>query len=89
MCPRSPASVLENPFHMLAVHVCTLYLGSLLHFCMWQAIASEPGSACQEPVQEPTGLPLATLQWVGRSICRTPAGFTLHPEVERLCQARR
>ncbi len=56
---------------------------------MWQAIASEPGAARQEPVQEPTGLPLATLQWVGRSIARTPPDFTLHPEVDRLCQARR
>ena len=57
--------------------------------CLWQAIASEPGGARQEPVQEPTGLPLATLQWVGRSIARTPPEFTLHPEVARLCQARR
>ena len=53
-------------------------------------MAAEPGSSSrQEPLQEPTGLPLATLQWVGRSICSTPPGFTLHPELERLFQARR
>ena len=62
---------------------------SLLTLCMWQAIASEPGAARQEPVQEPMELPLATQQWVGRSVARKPPDFTLHPEVDRLCQARR
>lgn len=69
---------------------CKIIIGRLrLSTLDVQAIASEPGGARQEPVQEPTGLPLATLQWVGRSIARTPPEFTLHPEVDRLCQARR
>lgn len=42
-----------------------------------------------EPRQEPTGLPLPTLQWVGRSIASVPAGFDLHPEVERLLDNRK
>ncbi len=39
--------------------------------------------------QEPTGLPLATLQWVGRSMADVPAGFALHADVQRLLAARR
>jgi 2-oxoglutarate dehydrogenase complex dehydrogenase (E1) component-like enzyme len=31
--------------------------------------------------QEPTGLPLMTLQRVGRAICSTPPGFNAHPDV--------
>ena len=42
-----------------------------------------------EPRQEPTGLPLPTLQWVGRSIASVPVGFHLHPEVERLLEDRK
>ncbi len=42
-----------------------------------------------EPRQEPTGLPLLTLQWVGRSIATVPKGFSLHPEVQRMLDARR
>jgi hypothetical protein len=52
-------------------------------------MAAEPGASRQEPVQEPTGLPLATLQWVGRSICRSTADFRLHPEVQQLFESRR
>lgn len=43
----------------------------------------------QEARQEPTGLPLQTLQWVGQSICNVPSGFTLHPEVDALLKSRR
>ena len=47
------------------------------------------GSASIEPRQEPTGLPMPTLQWVGRSIATVPEGFSLHPEVRRMLDARR
>ncbi|BDA49631.1 probable 2-oxoglutarate dehydrogenase E1 component [Coccomyxa sp. Obi] len=54
-----------------------------------QAMASEPSiRQAPELKQEPTGLPLPTLQWVGRSICHAPADFSRHPDVERLCQGR-
>jgi 2-oxoglutarate dehydrogenase complex dehydrogenase (E1) component-like enzyme len=39
--------------------------------------------------QEPTGLPLATLQWVGRSMSNVPDGFALHADIQRLLAARR
>ncbi len=38
--------------------------------------------------QEPTGLPLATLQRVGAAICRLPPGFRAHPQVQALLAAR-
>ena len=56
---------------------------------LWQAMAEEPGIRAQEARQEPTGLPLHTLQWVGRSICTTPPHFDLHPEVDALLKSRR
>ena len=54
-----------------------------------QALAEEPGIRAQEARQEPTGLPLQTLQWVGQSICTTPPDFELHPEVDALLKSRR
>jgi hypothetical protein len=57
--------------------------------CLCQALAEEPGIRTQEARQEPTGLPLQTLQWVGQSICNVPSGFTLHPEVDALLRSRR
>ena len=54
-----------------------------------QALAEEPGIRPQEARQEPTGLPLQTLQWVGQSICTTPPDFELHPEVDALLKSRR
>ncbi len=57
--------------------------------CLCQALAEEPGIRTQEARQEPTGLPLQTLQWVGQSICNVPSGFTLHPEVDALLKSRR
>lgn len=41
------------------------------------------------PQQEPTGLPLPTLQWVGQSICQPRPGAAVHPAVTRLMQNRR
>lgn len=40
-------------------------------------------------MQEPTGLPLATLQRVGTAICQPPPGFALHPDVAQLLDQRR
>jgi 2-oxoglutarate dehydrogenase complex dehydrogenase (E1) component-like enzyme len=37
-----------------------------------------------DPCQEPTGLPLTTLQRVGRAICEVPPGFNAHPDVSTL-----
>ena len=56
-------------------------------FCALQAFTDT--SVSIEPRQEPTGLPLPTLQWVGRSIATVPRGFRLHPEVQRMLDARR
>lgn len=49
----------------------------------------DAGSGNPEPRQEPTGLPLATLQWTGRSICAVPDGFATHPDIHGLLSARR
>lgn len=35
----------------------------------------------EDPRQEPTGLPLTTLQRVGTAICNLPDGFNPHPDV--------
>jgi hypothetical protein len=53
-----------------------------------QALASEPSARVAEARQEPTGLPLSTLQWVGRSICADVPEFARHPEVESLFESR-
>lgn len=53
------------------------------------AQAFTSSEAGMEPLQEPTGLPLPTLQWVGRSIASVPPAFHLHPEVERLLEVRK
>lgn len=39
--------------------------------------------------QEATGLPLPTLQWVGRTASQLPTGFHAHPAVTKLMAARR
>ena len=49
----------------------------------------DAGSGNPEPRQEPTGLPLATLQWTGRSMCAVPGGFSTHPDIHGLLSARR
>lgn len=36
-----------------------------------------------------TGLPLPTLQWVGRGISDLPKGFSVHPTVAQILDARR
>jgi 2-oxoglutarate dehydrogenase complex dehydrogenase (E1) component-like enzyme len=52
-----------------------------------QALARRDGGASTR--QEPTGLPLATLQRVGAAICSTPSAFDAHPAVAALLEARR
>ena len=42
-----------------------------------------------EQRQEPTGLPLTTLQWVGRAAATLPPAFSAHPTVQKLCASRR
>lgn len=39
--------------------------------------------------QEPTGLPLPTLSWLGSALCTLPPDFTPHHHVEKLLQRRR
>ena len=51
-----------------------------------QALAGPPR---QLHYQEPSGLPLNTLRWVAHCMCRIPAGFSLHPSLATLLQARR
>ncbi|CAL5220687.1 g2736 [Coccomyxa viridis] len=70
----------QSPQHFLA----TSWQGDAL-----QALAEEPGIRAQEARQEPTGLPLQTLQWVGQSICTALPEFQLHPEVDALLKSRR
>ncbi|KAK9823055.1 hypothetical protein WJX81_005034 [Elliptochloris bilobata] len=59
----------------------------------WQGDAlhalRDAGKGDPEPRQEPTGLPLVTLQWVGRSMCTVPGGFATHPDIDKLLAARR
>ncbi|KAF6260765.1 thiamine diphosphate-binding protein [Scenedesmus sp. NREL 46B-D3] len=57
----------------------------------WQgdALMSAPGAVEGDPTQEPTGLPLTTLQRVGNAICKAPEGFNCHPDVVALLAARR
>eukprot|EP00879_Flechtneria_rotunda_P026265 GHRR01027996.1.p1 GENE.GHRR01027996.1~~GHRR01027996.1.p1 ORF type:complete len:602 (+),score=191.82 GHRR01027996.1:1647-3452(+) len=61
----------------------------------WQgnALASVSRSGSQSPEedyrQEPTGLPLTTLQRVGQAICTLPEGFNCHQDVATLLVARR
>ena len=52
-----------------------------------QAVLLEPGHHSGR--QEPTGLPLPTLQWVGRSLCDVPENFTLHPQIASFVSSRR
>lgn len=39
--------------------------------------------------QEPTGLPLPTLAWLGNAVCNLPTDFTPHQHIEKLLQRRR
>jgi len=61
----------------------------LLLFTMPQSMAHSWSEG--DPCQEPTGLPLTTLQRVGQAICKVPPGFNTHPDVStgglvRACQ---
>ena len=40
-------------------------------------------------LQEPTGLPVETLQWVGRNICKVPQNFATHKTIDSLLEGRR
>ena len=40
-------------------------------------------------LQEPTGLPVETLQWVGRNICKVPRDFATHKTIDSLLEGRR
>jgi hypothetical protein len=60
-----------------ATHNCNLLL-----LLLWlPLLQSAPGAAEGDPTQEPTGLPLTTLQRVGNAICKVPEGFNCHPDV--------
>ena len=39
--------------------------------------------------QEPTGLPLLTLAWLGNAVCDLPTDFTPHQHTQKLLQRRR
>lgn len=55
-----------------------------------QRVLQGPAPTGSPPLhQEATGLPLPTLQWVGRTASHIPPGFTAHPAVARLMEARR
>jgi hypothetical protein len=56
----------------------------LLLLCLHLLLQSAPGAAEGDPTQEPTGLPLTTLQRVGNAICQVPEGFNCHPDVSAL-----
>jgi hypothetical protein len=56
----------------------------LLLLCLHLLLQSAPGAAEGDPTQEPTGLPLTTLQRVGNAICKVPEGFNCHPDVSDL-----
>ena len=39
--------------------------------------------------QEPTGLPLFTLEWVGKALCTVPDDFNVHPHIAATLEARK
>ena len=47
------------------------------------------GQAAVWGSQEPTGLPLPTLAWLGNAVCNLPAHFTPHHHTQKLLQKRR
>ncbi|KAL3139978.1 hypothetical protein ABBQ38_004265 [Trebouxia sp. C0009 RCD-2024] len=56
----------------------------------WQGDALQAvGQAGVWGRQEPTGLPLPTLAWLGNAVCDLPTGFTPHQHTEKLLQKRR
>ncbi len=52
-----------------------------------EAVTLDTGGIAQR--QEPTGLPLETLRWVGRRVTAVPAGFTPPPTAAAALAARR
>lgn len=72
---------------------CTVRAACMRTFLSWtvraimlQGPQEERGS---ELVQYPTGLPLETLQLVGKQLTHIPADFTPHPDVEKIMERRR
>ncbi|DBA67070.1 hypothetical protein WJX79_005030 [Trebouxia sp. C0005] len=56
----------------------------------WQGDALQAvGQAAVWGSQEPTGLPLPTLAWLGNAICNLPMHFTPHQHTQKLLQKRR
>jgi hypothetical protein len=54
-----------------------------------QKTKSAQSRAAQEAGQYKTGLPIETIQQVGRQLTNLPDGFHAHPDVERLLEKRR
>ncbi len=55
-----------------------------------QRLLQGPAPTGSPPLhQEATGLPLPTLQWVGRTASHIPDGFTAHPSVVKMMETRR
>jgi hypothetical protein len=74
---------ISTAFHILCICIHDLY--ALAH---GQALA-EGGTEAFKWQQEPTGLPLETLQWVGTSICNIPQGFEVHKAIAARMDCRR
>lgn len=75
-CLLPPCRALVEPMNQLcSCAPCACAVQSVSH------VLSEG-----DPTQEPTGLPLMTLQRVGRAICRVPDGFNCHPDVSGAAQ---
>ena len=51
--------------------------------------AQAVGQAGVWGAQEPTGLPLPTLAWLGSAVCNLPTDFTPHQHIQKLLQKRR
>jgi 2-oxoglutarate dehydrogenase complex dehydrogenase (E1) component-like enzyme len=74
------------PLH--SSRLSTLCVGASL-LILPQSLSQGAKDLVDNPQQEPTGLPLITLQRVGQACCRPPPGFELHPDVAALLAARR
>jgi 2-oxoglutarate dehydrogenase E1 component len=56
---------------------------------MQEANGEDSGDGAADAGQYKTGLPLETIQQVGRQLTDVPEGFTPHPDVEKLLARRR
>eukprot|EP00803_Ostreobium_quekettii_P007935 evm.model.scf_3304.2 EVM.evm.TU.scf_3304.2 scf_3304:5531-14070(-) len=64
----------------------TNWQGEALQAHLWAGDGSHSGNPFR---QEPTGLPIKTLQLVGEQSCQPPEDFQLHPQVKKMLEARR